>query len=26
VATHSRFQVDLNRPRERAVCRTAEDA
>jgi hypothetical protein len=26
VATHSRFQVDLNRPRGRAVYRTPEDA
>ena len=26
VATHSRFQVDLNRPRDRAVYRTPEDA
>ena len=26
VATHSRFQVDLNRPRERAVYRKPEDA
>ncbi|MFH1755054.1 MAG: N-formylglutamate amidohydrolase [Candidatus Latescibacterota bacterium] len=26
VATHSRFQVDLNRPRNRAVYRTPEDA
>jgi len=26
IATHSRFQVDLNRPRRRAVYRTSEDA
>lgn len=26
IATHSRFQVDLNRPRERAVYRAPEDA
>jgi N-formylglutamate amidohydrolase len=26
VGTHSRFQVDLNRPRQRAVYRTAKDA
>lgn len=26
IATHSRFQVDLNRPRERAVYRVPEDA
>ncbi|MBU1698514.1 MAG: N-formylglutamate amidohydrolase [Candidatus Eisenbacteria bacterium] len=26
IATHSRFQVDLNRPRERAVYRWPEDA